>query len=59
MGKFNVYGAGNKRTIHVKNEKHKDDIFFLTLSLLGYLKTRICWGEGQLTPPPLNPMFDD
>ena len=24
---------------------------FLTLSLLGYLKTRICWGGGNLTPP--------
>ena len=22
-------------------------------TVLGYLKTRICWG-----PPPLNPMFD-
>ena len=31
----------------------------LTLSLLGYLKTRICWGgEGQFDPPHLNPMFD-
>ena len=24
----------------------------LTLSLLGYLKTRICWGGVNLTPPP-------
>ena len=24
----------------------------LTLSLLGYLKTRICWGGGQFDPPP-------
>ena len=23
----------------------------LTLSLLGYLKTRICWGGGQFDPP--------
>ena len=30
----------------------------LTLSLLGYLKTRICWGGGQFDPAPLNPMFD-
>ena len=31
----------------------------LTLSLLGYLKTRIRWGGVNLTPPPpLNPMFD-
>ena len=28
----------------------------LTLSLLGYLKTRICWGGVNLIPP-LNPMF--
>ena len=26
--------------------------FFLTLSLLGYLKTRIRWGGGQFDPPP-------
>jgi len=32
-------------------------LFYLTLSLLGYLKTGICWG-GQFAPPPLNPMFD-
>ena len=32
--------------------------FVLTLSLLGYLKTRIRWGGGQFGPPPLNPMFD-
>ena len=32
-------------------------LFYLTLSLLGYLKTRICWGGVNL-PPPLNPMFD-
>ena len=25
----------------------------LTLSLLGYLKTRICWGGGAIWPPPL------
>ena len=31
-------------------------ILILTLSLLGYLKTRICW--GQIDPPSLNPMFD-
>ena len=31
---------------------------FLTLSLLGYLKTRICWGGVNLTPSPLNSMFD-
>ena len=31
---------------------------FLTLSLLGYLKTRIRWGGVQFDPPPLNPMFD-
>ena len=30
----------------------------LTLCLLGYLKTRIRWGVINLTPPPLNPMFD-
>ena len=24
----------------------------LTLSLLGYLKIRICWGGGQFDPPP-------
>ena len=24
---------------------------YLTLSLLAYLKTRICWGGGNLTPP--------
>ena len=24
----------------------------LKLSLLGYLKTRICWGGGQFDPPP-------
>ena len=37
------------------------EIFFLlsfTLSLLGYLKTRIRWGGGSIWPPPLNPMFD-
>ena len=26
--------------------------FLLTLSLLGYLKTRICWGGGQTDLPP-------
>ena len=26
--------------------------FLLTLSLRGYLKTRICWGRGQYDPPP-------
>ena len=31
-------------------------LVLLTLSLLGYLKTRICWG-GQFNPPP-SPMFD-
>ena len=31
---------------------------FLPLSLLGYLKTRKCWGGVNLTPPPLNPIFD-
>ena len=30
----------------------------LTLSLLGYFETRICWGGGQVDPHPLNPMFD-
>ena len=45
MGKFNVYGAGNKRTIHVKNEKHKDDIFFFNPIFAGV-------HENNLTPPP-------
>ena len=30
----------------------------LTLSLLGYLKTRIRWGGGSFWPPPLNPVFE-
>jgi len=34
-----------------------DPFFFLTLSPLGYLKTRIRWGRGSIWPPPLNPMF--
>ena len=37
---------------------HPDSISLLTLSLLGYLKTRIRWGGVNLTPPPLNPMFN-
>ncbi len=37
--------------------RYKNISEVLTLSLLGYLKTRICWG-GQFDPPPLNPMFD-
>ena len=36
---------------------HMTIFMILTLSLLGYLKTRIRWG-GQFDPPPLNPMFD-
>ena len=31
--------------------RRKIKMFHLTLSLLGYLKTRICWGEVNLTPP--------
>ena len=49
------------RIIHEKNawfhcsEHFKEDWKsekFLTLSLLGYLKTRICWGGVNLTPSP-------
>jgi len=31
--------------------KYSTEEFVLTLSLLGYLKTRICWG-GSINPPP-------
>ena len=27
------------------------ELYKLTLSLLGYLKTRICWGGGSIWPP--------
>ena len=56
---------GNQGDIHVVSKflcllRHPvKQRLLLTLSLLGYLKTRICWGGVNLPPPlPLNPMFD-
>ncbi len=46
---------GNSRVSSLGQYVCEDII--LTLSLLGYLKTRICWGGVNLTTPPLNPMF--
>ena len=42
-----------------KNKHYSGISVLFTLSLLGYLKTRICWGVGSIwPPPPLNPMFN-
>ena len=48
------------KTIEINNFLRMKECFLihswsdkgLTLSLLGYLKTRICWGGGSFWPPP-------
>jgi len=54
MKKMHQLKEKNLRILLKQLEQH------LTLSLLGYLKTRICCGGGgvNLRGPPLNPMFD-
>ena len=43
----------NKTGLHSKIETLETIVWnlLLTLFLLGYLKTRICWGRGQIDPP--------
>ena len=52
LGKLNHYGFRGITDKLLRNYlTNKKKYVSLTLSLLGYLKTRICWGGGQFDPP--------